>query len=180
MEDIAYFWGGQPDIARDFLRVLVFFLLAALIRSLFPLARILRRSVPHSLVLAMKKKAEAPDAAYTNVQAAEEAFTKLHESVVADAKLIRFIGSLMIVSALAMVWFSASAVAADIARLTRFDGSYTLHVAVHLLQLLGVGLALCTPLYAVANALEYLLQRRKIQWRRVLADARRMVPDTNA
>lgn len=176
MEGIVFFWKFQPPIATDFLLILLLLLLGSLVRSLFPLVRVWLWDVPRSLVSAIKEKVETPDSAYAKLQSAEEAFTKLHESTVADVKLMRFICSVMVVLSLMMVGVSAPAVSDDIARLTRFDGSFTLQRAVWLLELLALGLTHCTPLYAVTHALEYLLQRRKIKWRRFLVDAKRVLP----
>ncbi len=173
MEGIVSFWKVQPDIVRDFLRILLLLLLASLARSIFPLVRVLLGGIPRSLVSAFRGTVEAPAAAYANLQSAEEGFAKLRESTVGDVKLLRFICSVTIVLSLTMIWFSASAVYEDLARITRLEGGYTLHCAIRLLELLGFGLTHCAILYAVTNALEYLLQRREIEWRRFLEDAKR-------
>src|ERR1700733_2931363 len=105
-DDVAFFWGGQPDIAREFLRILLLLLLASLVRSIFPLVRILLGGVPRSLISAIKETVEAPDAAYANLRSAEEAFAKLREYTVADVKLLRFISSVMIMLSLMMIGLS--------------------------------------------------------------------------
>ena len=55
MEDIAFFWRAQPDIARDFLRILVLLFVGSVVRSIFPLVLICRGGVPPSLVSAIKE-----------------------------------------------------------------------------------------------------------------------------
>lgn len=174
MEDIAFFWRAQPDIARDFLRILVLLFVGSMVRSIFPLVLICRRGVPPSLVSAIKGKIEAPGIVQASLESAEEAFTNLNESIMADIRLMRLICTLMVVLSLIMVGCVVSRVYHNCLIAPRLDDvQCTLLATVQLLELLGVGLTLCTTLHAATNALEYVLQRRKVKWHRFLVDAKR-------
>lgn len=175
MDDIAFSWAGQPDIARDFLRIL--FLLFLL--SIGYLAnRLIRIRRGNSIRPVVPAKDEAPDAVYTHLRAAKDTFSRLDETTEADIRLMKLACVLLVLLSLAMVGCSASSVYHEYLSLPRLQyGEIILLSAVQLLELLGVGLTLSTALYAATIASEWLLQRRKVKLRQLVLEAERVVSE---
>jgi hypothetical protein len=173
MEDIAFFWAGQPAMARRFVGILVLLFLVSLARLIFPFGRMCRRVVPTSLVSAIQGKVEEPDAVHAGLQTAEDAFAKLYEMTVADIRLMRLMCTLLILLSLVMVGCAASPVYEGYQHSSHLNSvEMTLLAAVQLLELFGIGLTLSTALCVATNALAWMLQKRKIKWHRFVVDAK--------